>query len=480
MSTATLKASVPLCVDLDGTLLTSDVLWESLLVLARHKPWLLPLVPFWVLRGKANFKRTLARQVSLNPATLPYDHDLLEMLRAERASGRELILATATDRGPAAAIAEHLGIFSAICASDGSTNLSGQRKLSAIETQLAGEPFDYVGDSRADLAVWRAARHAMLVDPSQRLLQQANREARVTRVFRRKRTGPGTLLRALRPHQWVKNTLLFIPLLLSHNLTREGLLLQCLLAFAAFCLSASSVYVTNDLLDLEADRAHPRKRNRPFASGQLQISTGVLGAPVLLAAALGLAVAFLPPMFVVALVTYFVLSSAYSLYIKRVVLLDVFLLAALYTLRVLAGGLATGITISPWLAAFSLFFFVSLAFLKRYSELLLLRNHQQNQFHRRDYAASDMDLLRSVGSASGFVSVLVLALYINSPDVLELYQRPSVLWLVVPLFLYWVSRLWLFGHRGKVQDDPIVFAIKDPASYIIAALVALTMLLATI
>ncbi|HEX6559884.1 MAG TPA: UbiA family prenyltransferase, partial [Longimicrobiales bacterium] len=405
MSTATLEATVPLCVDLDGTLLASDVLWESFLALVRQKPWLLPALPVWLLRGRAHLKRQLARHVSLDPASLPYDAELLEMLRAERAGGRELILATASDIGPASAVAAHLGIFSAVCASDGTTNNDGERKLAAIQAQVANGRFDYIGDSSKDLPVWRAARQAMLVDPSRRLLQQANKDAHVVRVFARKRAGAMALLRALRPHQWVKNTLLFVPLLLSHNLDREGLVVDGLLAFLAFCLSASSVYVTNDLLDLEADRGHPRKRLRPFAAGQLRIGTGVLMAPLLLVAAMTLAAVFLPPMFVAALVTYVVLSTAYSLYIKRVVLLDVFLLAALYTWRVLAGGVATGIVISPWLAAFSLFFFTSLAFLKRYSELLLLRNHQQHQFQRRDYAASDMDLLRSVGSASGFVSV---------------------------------------------------------------------------
>lgn len=478
MSSAAVRSLAPLCVDLDGTLLRTDVLWESVIALVRHKPWLLPLLPLWTLRGKANLKRQLASHVRLNPASLPYRADVLDMLRAEHSAGRELILTTATDAGPAHEIAEHLGIFSGVCASDGVTNLSGQKKLRAILLKVGKRGFDYIGDARVDLPIWRAANGAILVDPSSRVLSEAQRDARVSRVLRGKSTLLPNMLRALRPHQWVKNSLLFTPLLLSHKIVVLATLQNAALAFAAFCLAASSVYITNDLLDLEADREHPRKRNRPFASGALPINIGVLMVPLLLGLSFTLSLFLLPRVFTIGLAAYVALSTTYSLYIKQQVLLDVFVLAGLYTLRVLAGGLATGITISPWLAAFSMFFFTSLAFLKRYSELLLLRDHQQHQFHRRDYAASDMDLLRSVGSASGFVSVLVLALYINSAEVLELYGRPEILWLVVPLFLYWVSRLWLFGHRGKVQDDPIVFAIKDPASYVIAALVAVTMLIA--
>lgn len=480
MPTTAVRRDAPLCVDLDGTLLRTDVLWESVVALLRHKPWLLAFLPIWLLRGKAQLKRRLATHVQLNPATLPYRDDVLDLLRAEHAAGRELILTTATDAGPAQSIAAHLGIFSAVCASDGVTNLSGAQKLRAILLKVGSGGFDYIGDARVDLPIWRAANGAILVDPTRRVLSEARRDARVSGVLQSRRGSVPALTRALRPHQWVKNTLLFVPLLLSHRIVDVETLQLAFVAFAAFCLTASSVYVTNDLLDLEADREHPRKRNRPFAAGTLPISVGAAAVPLLLSAAFIISLLMLPTVFTVALGAYVLLSSTYSLYLKRLVLLDVFVLAGLYTLRVLAGGLATGITISPWLAAFSLFFFTSLAFLKRYSELLLLREHQQQQFHRRDYAASDMDLLRSVGSASGFVSVLVLALYINSAEVLELYGRPEVLWTIVPLFLYWVSRLWLFGHRGKVQDDPIVFAIKDPASYIVAGLVMAVMLVATL
>ncbi|HEX6065867.1 MAG TPA: UbiA family prenyltransferase [Longimicrobiales bacterium] len=478
MSSTAVRASAPLCVDLDGTLLRTDVLWESVIALVRHKPWLLPLLPWWAMRGKAQLKRSVASHVTLNPATLPYRADVLDMLRAEHGGGRELILATATDAGPAEAIAAHLGIFSAVCASDGVTNLAGQQKLQAILRRVGNGGFDYIGDAGVDLPIWRAARGAILVDPSKRVLSAAQRDGRVSRVVRGPSTTLSAMLRALRPHQWVKNTLLFVPLLSSHRIINFGTLQLAMIAFAAFCLAASSVYITNDLLDLEADREHPRKRNRPFASGALPISVGVLMVPLLLAGAFGLSWALLPQVFTIGLAAYVALSTTYSLYIKQQVLLDVFFLAGLYTLRVLAGGLATAITISPWLAAFSMFIFTSLAFLKRYSELLLLREHQQHEFRRRDYAGSDMDLLRSLGSASGFVSVLVLALYINSAEVLKLYRHPEILWLVVPIFLYWVSRLWLFGHRGKVQDDPIVFAIKDPASYVIAVLVMATMVIA--
>jgi 4-hydroxybenzoate polyprenyltransferase len=279
------------------------------------------------------------------------------------------------------------------------------------------------------------------------------------------------LFRALRPQQWVKNVLIFVPLILSHRIRDSHSLLLALFAFADFSLCASAVYLLNDLLDLEADRLHPTKKNRPIAAGKVSIPTALIAALILLVASLGLAFFSANRHLVQLLALYFLISSAYSFFLKRVAMLDVVTLAGLYTLRIFFGAVATGITISTWLLAFSVFFFMSLAMVKRFSALARLPADNPGPLSGRAYTRSDMPMIASLGSASGFVSVLVMALYINSQDVLALYARPQLLWLMCPLLLYWVSRLWLLAHRGDLNEDPIVFAVYDEISYLIGILV---------
>jgi 4-hydroxybenzoate polyprenyltransferase len=286
------------------------------------------------------------------------------------------------------------------------------------------------------------------------------------------------LVRVLRPHQWVKNLLLFVPVVLDHKLFHPETMSKATLAFVAFCCAASGAYVLNDIVDLEADRRHPTKRERPFASGALQPVVGVVLVPLLLAIALGVSRSSLPPSFVALLALYVVLTSAYSLYLKRVAVLDVLLLAGLYTLRVLAGIAAAQVRFSTWLLAFAMFLFLSLAFLKRYTEVSAMDGAATEQVRRRGYQRGDREWLGSMGGACGYLSVLVLALYINSDQVVALYRMPLALWLVCPLLLYWVGRMWLLAHRGKIHDDPIVATVLDPASYLIGLLVALVMYLA--
>ena len=286
------------------------------------------------------------------------------------------------------------------------------------------------------------------------------------------------LLRALRPHQWVKNLLVYVPVVLDHKLFHPDTMTKATLAFVAFCCAASAAYVLNDLVDLEADRRHPTKRERPFASGALQPAAGLVLVPLLLAIAFGLSWSSLPLRFVVLLALYVVLTSAYSLYLKRIAVLDVLLLAGLYTLRVLAGIAAAQVRFSTWLLAFAMFLFLSLAFLKRYTEVSAMEGTATEQVRRRGYQRGDREWLGSMGGACGYLSVLVLALYINSEQVVALYRLPLALWLVCPLLLYWVGRMWLLAHRGKIHDDPIVATVLDPASYLIGLLVALVMYLA--
>lgn len=471
------STSVPLCVDLDGTVIYSDLLWESLARLMGRKPWLLLLVPFWLLSGRAVLKQRLAQAVDLDPAALPYNQPLLEWLRTEKRAGRTLVLATAADERLARSVAEHLGIFNEVIASDGVSNLKAGVKLHRLE-KLIGGPFDYVGNSTADLPVWRKCRKAILSNAPAGLIERTRAEATVDRVFPAERGGLIALLLCLRPHQWLKNLLVFVPLIASHRLLDLPSLLQSAQAFAAFCFCASAVYVLNDLVDLPADRLHSTKRHRPFASGSLSLAAGLLLAPLLAALALLIALT-LPGLSIATLAAYFLLSTAYSLYLKRQVLLDVFTLASLYSLRLVMGHVSANVPFSPWLLSFSFFVFLSLAYSKRTAELYRLRQQGGGLAPGREYRDSDLELLTLFGTASGFAASLVLTLYLDSEKVQQLYRKPILLWLLFPLLLYWVSRIWILVHRGQMDEDPILFAAKDRVTYLVAALGAVILILAT-
>jgi len=469
----------PLCVDMDGTLLATDALWESLLILVREKWFYILLLPMWLLKGKAYFKRQIAKRVALDPSILPYRKDVLAFLEDEKASGREIILATASDQLCAERIANYVGIFSVVLGSNGKLNLSGAEKLKAVKKYVEGKEFDYMGNGAVDIPVLKAARRAILVHPSRRLLKQIRQVPRVDSQFSSNKISFALFLRVLRVHQWVKNILLFVPLFLAHKITEAELVVQAGWAFLAFSLCASSAYIVNDLLDLEADRQHPNKQNRPFSAALVQIKTGILLAIVLLAASLLISGFYLPVIFTGGLWVYFLVSTSYSIFVKRIMVLDVLVLTGLYTLRLLLGGIAVGVPISFWLLAFSIFFFLSLAFMKRYAELGIMHEGKQSGIKGRDYTVSDRELIGSIGPASGYLSVLVLALYTNSTEVVELYRYPTALWFIGPLILYWITRMWFLAHRGRIREDPIVFTFKDPTSYVMGALVAITMALAS-
>lgn len=468
----------PLCVDLDGTLIATDLLWEVVLELLRTRPALALRLPFWVLAGRARFKRRVAELVELDVASLPYRPDVLAYLREQKEAGRRVLLVTAAEERLARAVAEHLGLFDEVIASDGRANLKGEAKLRAIRERLGPGRFDYVGDSAADLPLWRSAERALVVHPSRRLMDRVGRVCSPHQVFRPEGRG-GRLrgaVRAMRPHQWAKNLLLVIPLITAHRWSDPVALGRIATAFLAFCLAASSVYILNDLLDLRSDRQHPSKRLRPLASGQLPIPVGIGLFVALLGGALGVA-APLPAAFLGLLAAYLALTTAYSTYFKRRLMVDVICLAGLYTLRILAGGAATGIVISPWLMAFSMFFFLSMAFAKRYTELDMMQG-TEGRIPGRGYMPADLDMIRSVGPASGYLCVLLLCLYVSSPDVLKLYSRPSLLWLLCPVLLYWISRVWFLAHRRQLPHDPVVFALRDRISYLAGVIVALILAVA--
>ncbi len=463
------SGELPLCIDLDGTLLKTDTLLESALGLLKRNPFYVLLLPLWLLKGKAHLKQQIAQRVTLDVAFLPYHSELLAYLVEQHRSGRKIVLATAAEARIADQIAKHLGLFSKVLASNGAQNLKGLRKLQMIQDQLGPGSFVYAGNAKVDLPIWQYSKNAIIVNAPDRLVRTVSKVSKITRVFKERQNPIQAFIRAIRAYQWVKNGLIFVPLLAGHQIANPSRLLAALLVFAAFSLCSSSAYVLNDLLDLEADRCHPSKKHRPFASGELSVKVGLLAAPLLLFAGLALSL-LLPLGFTITLCTYFVLTLGYSLYLKRVVIVDVILLALLYTLRIIGGGVATSITISNWLLVFSMFLFLSLALLKRYSELHDLVRQAKEADNSRGYSTVDIEQLASMGSASGYMTALVLGLYINSEDVKALYAHPEILWLICPLILYWISRAWLVARRGRMHDDPVIFAIRDKASYVVGVL----------
>jgi 4-hydroxybenzoate polyprenyltransferase len=466
---------VPLVVDIDGTLVHSDLLVESAFVLAKNSPQSLLRLPGWLRAGKATLKAEIASRADLGIADLPYNRALIKYLQQEKAKGRRLILATAANEKYAHQVAEHLQLFDAVLASDAQTNLAGDKKLAAIRAEVGDEPFDYAADHEVDNAIWRHARKAVLVNASAKLERSARKSYEVGANFPPEKNDWRIWTKALRVHQWAKNALIFVPLLAAHQYADFSMIGAAVLAFIAYSLLASSVYILNDLVDLGDDRQHPRKCERPFASGRLPILQGVMAIPILLAAAVVIA-AFLPPLFWLVLACYYALTLAYSLGLKQLALIDVLTLAALYTLRIIAGGAATGIPLSFWLLALSMSIFLSLAMAKRCTELLVMAEHSGDAPLGRGYVPGDLVPLRSLGTAAGYTAVVILALYINSPDITDHYTHPARIWVLCPVVLYWISRIWLKTLRGDMHDDPIVFAAKDNGSRACVLLGALIML----
>jgi 4-hydroxybenzoate polyprenyltransferase len=461
-----------LVVDLDGSLIRTDTTVENLLALARRPLPLLRALFAW-RHGRARLKQELAAAVAFDPAALPYNEELLAYLREQHAAGRVLVLATGADRSTAEAVARHLGLFDLVLASDGRVNLTGRAKLAAIRDSVGDAPFSYVGNSRTDLGVWRDAAGAICVNVRPRVARAAARATTIERSFSDRGAGRA-LLRAMRPHQWAKNLLVFMPLVAARAIADLPGWGAAGLMFAAFCLTASGIYLVNDLCDLAADRRHPSKWRRPFASGALALQIGVVAAPLLLLAGfvLGAVVGALP-----LLLIYAAGSFAYSLWLKSQPLVDVFVLAALYGLRLLAGGVASGYHVSLWLLAFSSFLFLGLAIVKRVAELRSLPAGENRRAAGRGYGADDLPILQLMGVASSFVASLVLALYVQSELGSPLSREPTPAWILVPLVLFWECRVWLATARGEMDDDPIVFAARDWVSWIVAGCAVAVLLL---
>ncbi|MGA8540497.1 MAG: UbiA family prenyltransferase [Terriglobales bacterium] len=466
----TARAVCPvLCVDLDGTLIRGNVLWECILVLLKTRPFMVLRLPYWLLLGRAAFKRRLCAEAQIDPVHLSYRREVLDLLQQEKSAGRSIALVTAADREVAEAISRYLGLFDQVHASDGEVNLKGANKAAFLSEHFAATGFEYVGDSAADVEVWRVARGAYVVGTEARA-EQAAAVAEVKATILEPqvpfRAVARTWISALRGHHWAKNLLLFLPLALSHNLALEPLF-RTIIGFALYGFCASGLYILNDLLDLHSDREHPWKKERPFAAGEISIPQGLLASSLLLLAAVGMGL-LLDLQFGLALVGYTVLTMLYSLYFKKIALLDVFVLSSFYSVRILAGALISGTPLSQWFLAFSMFFFLSLAMAKRYSELLHAGDLISAGKSGRGYRTGDRELLLSLGIGSSFSAVVIFSLYVHSPEVRLLYSSPEFLFLLCPIVLYWLSRTWLMAHRGELREDPVTLAIRDPVSYGVA------------
>jgi 4-hydroxybenzoate polyprenyltransferase/phosphoglycolate phosphatase-like HAD superfamily hydrolase len=474
------RETIPLAVDLDGTLIATDLAWEGIFLLLRKNLFYIFLIPVWAWMGRARLKHEIAERVMVDAATLPYRGEFLDFLKREHAKGRKLVLATAAATSFAEAVARHLGIFDAVYSTDRTRNLASKTKLKMLVDAFGERGFDYAGNSRADVPIFSNARKAIVVAPD-----------KAARAWRRKYGGDETalfpaprvsfysVLRMLRVHQWVKNTLVFVPPLLGHDLLQADTIIGSILAFVSFCAAASSIYIINDLFDLQLDRRHARKKRRPFASGMLPIWFGACTFVVLLALAYGLAL-LLPPHYILVLTLYLIVTTAYSAALKRMLLIDVLVLAGLYTLRLLAGVAATGSPDSFWLLAFSIFFFMSLALVKRYVELTDSPPDENAKLAGRGYRSIDREIIAQSGVAAAFGAVLVLALYVDSASVRALYAHPWMIWPLCPIILYINLRIWILARRGEMHDDPVVFLLGDWRSIMMILLGAAMLLLADI
>ena len=470
-------AGIPLVVDLDGTLIKVDSLQEAFVQLSAKQPLAALRALFMLKDGRASFKAAVADRVLLEPAALPFDEKVLTAMKEARAKGRKIYLATAANDLFASAIANSLGNIDGIFASDGKINLKGKAKAERLVEAFGEHGFDYIGNSKADLPVWKAARNVLVTGAPSALVDHLTREQLAPEVLRTRDKAATAYLKALRPHQWLKNALLFLPAIAGHAFTEQALI-PVLIAFASFSFGASSIYLINDMVDLPHDRAHPEKRHRPFAAGVIPVGHGAIF--FLFMAALSLALALLlPPAFLIALVGYSCLSLSYSLYLKRKLMVDVVALAALYGIRVLAGSAVTGIILSQWLVGFCFFIFLSLALMKRTTEIIALPEGSENNIKGRGYRRTDLPVLVALTVASGFVGVLVLALYINSPDVTILYQRPDMLWGICIALVYWLGRAFFLTGRGEMRQDPVIFAATDRNS-LLTGLVIVILFLAAI
>lgn len=469
------KDMPPLFVDLDGTLIYTDLLLEVSLKFLKQNPLNIFLLIGWLTKGKANLKHKLAEHMEINAATLPYNHEFLDFLKEQSEQGRKLYLATASHQKYADAIAEHLGIFDGVLATSATFNMKGENKLKHC---LEVSPrFAYAGNETFDFCIFAKADESFLVNPTSAALRLSKKQP-VTRIFLNKVNTFKTFIKAMRVHQWLKNLLLFVPVFVSSLYLELAVWGDAIIGFVLFSLLASATYILNDLLDIEADRSHPRKCLRPIPSGMLTIQQAVLLAIGLFVATLVGSLLFTNTAFQLSILTYLVLTLLYTFVLKTYVIADVISLASLFTIRIIAGAMVIDVVLSFWLLAFSMFTFFSLALVKRCAELKLLSKVNKEKASGRDYQVEDYYLMQSFGVTSAFISLLLVAFYVQVAMTNEEYSTPLLLWASLPAFAYWFLRMWLKTNRGEMHDDPIVFSIKNKGSLITICFILIITLLA--
>lgn len=459
----------PLVVDLDGTLAPVDTLHESILSLISSKPSALFRLVGWATGGRGAISRNMAKECMLSASDLPINDDVLGMIRDARAAGRKIALVTSADQRQADAIAEDLELFDEVKGSDGNAPFNGEAKAAWLAERYGVNGFDYIGSHRSDLPVWAQARHVFSAhadDATRRELDALGKNAKHVTPQAGGLSKLKPYLKAMRPHQWLKNMLVFVPALAAHE---PSAFLPSLMAFVLFSLVASSAYLLNDMLDLAADRAHPRKRKRPFAAGDIPVANGMIQFVGLLAIS-GIVALWTQPLFFAVLATYFALTLLYSFVLKRKLIIDICTLGGLYTIRIVGGAAAASIMISPWLLGFSMFIFLSLAAVKRLAEITDMVKRGETSAAGRAYEVRDLPVVLGIALASGYSAAMIFALYISSETVVSLYSMPELLWLFCPILLYWISRMTIIAHRGEMHDDPIVFALRDKVSLVVLSL----------
>lgn len=471
--------SIPLCVDLDGTLTYTDMLHESTLGLVTSKPSLLLQLPRLLYSGIAPMKAKIAEHYTFSANSLPYNKDVIELIKEEKRSGRTIVLCTATDGKIASQIADHLQLFDEVIASDGVTNVAGKNKSDVLVERFGKGGFDYVGNSSDDLLVWGSARKAIVVNASDKVVSESKEEFNVARVYEKAKLAPKAALKMFRMHQWLKNLLMFVPMIAAHEVLDLQNWIFVVLGFLSFSFCASTVYILNDLLDLESDRQHPTKKNRPFASGSISIKTGVITAPLMMLISIAIGT-FIGTSFLSWLGVYFLITCLYSVKLKQIVLIDCFTLAILYTLRIISGAAAVELAPSFWLLAFSISLFFSLSFVKRFSELQTQLLSGKHKAVGRGYFTDDAPLVQAIGVSSGYISALVFALYLNSEEILTLYSSPNFVLGSVLVLLFWISWIWLKAFRGQMHEDPVIFAVKDRVSLMSGSIFILFILLGSV
>jgi 4-hydroxybenzoate polyprenyltransferase/phosphoserine phosphatase len=463
---------LPLYVDLDGTLIKSDLLLESVFLLIKKNVFLIALVPFWLFRGRAYLKSQLSTRVDIPVKRLPINDEFLEFLYDEKSAGRPLFLISGSNETEVKKVAAEINIFDDYYGSSTTVNLRSRAKLKRIQELTGSNNFAYAGNSSDDLAIWKKAKEVMMVNCSRSLSKRLQREESEIQYFDVQESVLKNFWSAMRPHQWLKNGLILLPLILSHQLATTNFLLATIIAFISFSLCASSVYLLNDLLDLNNDRQHRTKKNRPFAAGELPLNFGLVGIPCLLLSSILIA-SFLPLQFLEVLAIYWLTTTLYSIWIKKWFMFDVITLASLYSIRIIAGSAAIGVITTSWLLGFSFSLFLSLAMVKRFTEVKNLKISGKHNVEGRAYNQSHLRMLSILGGIAGLAAVMVFSIYISAGDTTQLYNSPAVLWLICPLLVFLLARIWSFAFAGTLDEDPVLFAIADRSSQFVGVLIGI-------